>query len=65
MFIETKDQFNIQRYYIDQVKSQTMSAEIALLEHPESILFCQFSDDCKYLATFCTDHILRIWQVNL
>lgn len=36
-------------------------AELARLDHPDRVLGVQFSPDARFIATVCSDDILRLW----
>ncbi len=39
--------------------------ELGVLEHPEPVTTCCFSDSGFYVATGCTDSSIRIWNGNV
>jgi WD40 repeat protein len=36
-------------------------AEVARLEHPDRVLDAQFSPDSRFIATVCSDAVVRLW----
>ncbi|XP_022082151.1 NACHT domain- and WD repeat-containing protein 1-like [Acanthaster planci] len=49
--------------WLDLSKDQNKRAEIMTLTHTAPVRLCQFSVNCKYLATACTDRTVRVWRV--
>jgi WD40 repeat protein len=39
----------------------TDGAELARLEHPDRVLRAKFSRDSRFIATICSDDIVRVW----
>lgn len=39
--------------------------ELGVLEHPEPVTTCCFSDSGFYVATGCTDSRIRVWNGNV
>ena len=39
--------------------------ELGVLEHPEPVTTCCFSDNGFFVATGCTDSSIRIWNGNI
>lgn len=48
-----------------QIWLSTACIELAVLEHPESVITCCFSPSGFYVATGCTDSVIRIWNGTL
>ena len=48
----------------DLTKLESRKINVASFKHPAAVRKCVFSKGCKYLATYATDGVLRVFMVS-
>ena len=48
----------------DLTKLESRKINAASFKHPAAVRKCVFSKGCKYLATYATDGVLRVFMVS-
>lgn len=49
----------------DLTKMESRKINVASFKHPAGVRKCVFSKGCKYLATYATDGVLRVFMVSI
>ena len=49
----------------DLTKLESRKINVASLKHPAGVKKCVFSKGCKYVATYATDRVLRVFMVSI